>query len=92
MAANHSHGDVPDVPMHPMKSMQIYPRPDNVYEHKSSFNFDMMRSRIFTNRKKTYTDVYLGFAHIILGITVATITFLMTTLEDASAKFRSYFI
>ena len=86
------HGDTPDVPMHPKNSLALYPRPDNVYEHKSSFNFDMMRSRIFMNRKKTYTDSYLWMAHCILGIIVAMITFAMTTVEDASAEFRSHFI
>ena len=86
------HGNTPDVPMHPKHSLAQYPRPDNVYEHKSSFNFDMMRSRIFVNRKKTYTDSYLWIAHCILGVAVATITWAMTTVEDASAEFRSHFI
>lgn len=86
------HGDTPDVPMHPKHSLAQYPRPDNVYEHKSSFNFDMMRSRIFVNRKKTYTDSYLWIAHCILGVVVAAITWAMTTVEDASAEFRSSFI
>ena len=84
--------NVPDQPMHPKRSMAKYPRPDNVFEHKSSFNFDMMRSRIFMNRKKTYTDAYLWMAHAMIGITVATITWAMTTLEDWSAEFRSHFL
>lgn len=33
--------------MDPKRSFRVYPRPDNVYTHKSSFNFDMMRTRIF---------------------------------------------
>lgn len=80
------------VPMHPKKSLLEYPRRDNVYEHKHSFNFDMMRSRIFTNRRKTHTDMYLWIAHALIGISVATITWAMTTIEDASAEFRSHFI
>ncbi len=81
-----------DVPMDPRRSMAVYPRRDNVYEHKSSFNFDMMRARIFVDRTKTHTDMYLWIAHGLVGITVATITWAMTTLEDGSAEFRSHFI
>ncbi len=86
------HGGAPPMPMHPKKSFKEYPRPDNVYEHKSSLNFDMMRSRIFVNRTKTHTDMYLWLAHLILGVIIATITWAMTTLEDASAEYRSHFI
>ena len=89
--AHHGEGHV-DVPMHPKKSLSEYPRRDNVYEHKSSFNFDMMRTRIFINRKKTYTDSYLWIAHCLIGVIVATITWAMTTVEDASAEFRTKFI
>lgn len=86
------HGAGHDIPMHPKRSFAQYPRPDNVYEHKSSFNFDMMRTRVFLNRKKTHTDAYLGMAHCLIGVIVASITFAMTTVEDASAEFRSHFI
>ena len=53
-----------DVPMDPRRSLAEYPRRDNVYEHKSSFNFDMMRTRIFEDRSKTRTDMYLWLAHV----------------------------
>jgi len=52
----------------------------------------MMRSRIFINRKNTHTDAYLWLAHMILGVCVASITWAMTTVEDASADFRTDFI
>lgn len=78
--------------MHPKRSFAAYPRHDNVYEHKSSFNFDMMRTRIFVERKGTHTDMYLWIAHGILGIVVATITWAMTTVEDAAAEFRAAFV
>ena len=86
------HDHEPPMPMHPKRSMRIYPRPDNVYEHKSSFNFDAMRARIFVNRKNTKTDMWLWIAHGIVGIVVATITWAMTTVEDASSEFRSHFV
>ena len=82
----------PDVPMHPKRSFNSYPRIDNVYEHKSSFNFDMMRTRIFINRSGHNTSMYLWLAHGFIGIIIATITWAMTTIEDASAEYRSHFI
>jgi len=78
--------------MHPKRSLSIYPRPDNVYEHKSSFNFDMMRTRIFVNRKGAHTEAYLWIAHCLVGVFIASITFLMTTIEDKLAAFRQDFI
>ena len=72
-----------------MRSFHQYPRQDNVYEHKSSFNFDMMRTRIFLNRRKTHTDMYLWLAHLFMGVFMGTITFSLTVLEDSSAKFKS---
>ena len=92
MASHHKNHDEPVIPMDPKRSMAIYPRPDNVYEHKSSLNFDVIRTRIFMNRKGTHTDMYLWIAHVILGILIAIITWAMTTVEDKSAVFRTYFI
>ena len=51
-----------------------------------------MRTRVFVNRKKTYTDAYLWAAHGLIGIIIATITWAMTTFEDSAAEFRSYYI
>jgi len=52
----------------------------------------MMRSRIFMNRKNTHTDMYLWLAHCILGVVMATITFLMTIAEDMSAEYKADFV
>lgn len=68
--------------MHPKVSMAQYPRPDNVYEHKSSLNFDMMRTRIFVDRKGTHQEFYVAIAHGIIGFVVATIAWCLSTLED----------
>ena len=75
-------GSAPDVPMHPKKSLQLYPRPDNVYTHKSSLNFDLMRTRIFLDRKGTHTDVYVWLAHALIAVAVATIAWALAGLED----------
>ena len=78
-----------DVAMNPKRSFNIYPRPDNVYEHKSSYNFDMMRTRIFVNRKGANTEAYLWVAHCLVGVFIACISFAMTTVEDELAKLRA---
>ena len=78
-----------DMPMHPKRSMASYPRQDNVYTHKSSLNFDMMRAKIFEDRKGTHTDFYVWVAHIFIGFGTALIAFLLTVIEDASAEFRN---
>ena len=86
------HGDAPARPMHPKRSFHQYPRPDNVYEHKQSFNFDLMRTRIFLNRRKTFTDMYLWIAHLLCGIIMAFVTFSMTIIEDQSAEYKAEII
>ena len=78
-----------DKPMHPKKSMAMYPRPDNVYTHKSSLNFDMMRAKIFEEREGTNTDFYVWVVHIFIGFGTALIAFLLTVIEEASAEYRN---
>lgn len=77
------------VGMDPRKSFQSYPRKDNIYTHKSSLNFDMMRSRIFEDRNVKATEAYIWIAHALIGFLVGTIAFFLTLLEDNSAKYRS---
>ena len=75
--------------MDPRKSFHSYPRRDNIYTHKSSLNFDMMRAKIFEDRKVKGTEAYIWLAHAIIGFLVGTIAFFLTLLEDNSAKYRS---
>ena len=76
------HDGAPDVPMHPKRSPGTYPRKDNVYTHKSSFNFDLMRTRIFIDRKGTHQDVYVWLAHAIIAIFVSVIAWGLAGCED----------
>jgi hypothetical protein len=48
--------DVPQglIGMDPRKSLKIYPRMDNIFKSKTSFNYDMMRTKIFEERPKKY--------------------------------------
>lgn len=64
------------------KSFAQYPRPDSVYEQKSSLDFDMMRTKIFEDRRGTQTELYLWIAHAIIGFITGFIAFCMTYVED----------
>lgn len=81
---------VPDRPMHPKRSFHQYPRPDNVYTHKSSLNFDMMRSKIMVERRGTHMEVYVWIAHAILGIATGAVAWLLASLEDTFVAFRKH--
>ena len=83
-------GGAHDVPMHPMRSLALYPRPDNVYTHKSSLNFDTMRTRIFLERKGTNQDVYVWLAHGVIGTVVATIAWAIAGCEDWFVETRAH--
>jgi len=77
-----------DMPMHPKKSFSSYPRQDNVYQHKSSLNFDMMRAKIFEDRKGTRTDFYVWVAHLFIGFATALIAFVLAEMEEYAVEFR----
>lgn len=82
-----NHNEI-DKPMHPRRSFHKYPRPDNVYTHKSSLNFDMMRAKIFLDRKGTKMDAYVWLVHLITGLSVGFFAFLLSTCEDNLVEFR----
>ena len=70
------------VGMHARRSLEVYPRMDNIYKGKSSFNFDMMRTKIFEVRRGAKEELWLWFAHGLTGIIVGVIAFLMALVED----------
>ena len=82
---------VPEVaiPMHTRNSMFKYPRKDNVYKTKSSYNFDMMRAKIFANRRGTREEMWLWFAHGCTGMLVGFIAFCMAFCEDYLTHWKS---
>ena len=69
-------------------TMKIYPRPDTYYKNKSSLNFDMMRSKVYLERKNSKEGAYLWLAHCICGVIMAFLTFLLMFAEDNLTKFR----
>lgn len=51
MAGDHDdHGEV--VTMDPRSSLKVYPRKDNYFHGKKSLNFDMIKSKVFVERKR----------------------------------------
>ena len=77
--------------MNPRMTLKIYPRPDTFYRGKSSLNFDAMRSKIILDRS-SQGEVYLWAAHVLCGIFVAVLTFLLVTSEDKLTEFRTHFL
>ena len=40
-------GGAGEIGMDNRKSFKIYPRIDKIYTHKSSFNYDLLRAKVF---------------------------------------------
>jgi hypothetical protein len=78
--------------MDPMHSMRAYPREDNIFRTKTSLNFDMMRAKIFDERKGKglLDEVWLWIAHGICGVLVAFIAFGMSWCEHALIELRMH--
>ena len=69
--------------MNPKVTMRIYPRPDSYYKNKSSLDFDMMRSKIFVDRKGSSKEgAILWLAHVICGVLMGLIVFILSVCED----------
>ena len=71
------------------KSFREYPRPDTAYMGKSSFNFDMMRAKIFENRKGVHMEVFVWLAHLLVGLMVGCAAFILTIIEDELVQFKT---
>jgi chloride channel 7 len=76
--------------MDPRHSLKQYPRPDKVYQTKNSYNFEMMRSRIFVDRPYGKLEPYTRWIiHALIGILVGSIAFFMNIVEEFFAHLRS---
>jgi hypothetical protein len=98
LASTESQKDIPmlkkvektaQVPMHPRRSFNKYPRVDNVYKTKSSYNFDMMRTKVFFRRRGSKEEVWLWFAHFVTGVAVGTVAFFMSFCEDHLTRLKA---
>ena len=62
--------------MDPRFSNKVYPRRDNVFQHKKSLNFDLIRSKVFVDRDGDGFDTFaewVGYAivGVLTGFTAA---------------------
>jgi H+/Cl- antiporter ClcA len=80
------------VGMDPRKSLKIYPRIDNTFKTKSSFNYDMMRTRIFEERSNKNETIVIWFTHGLIGVFIGFVAFLMAVVEDEIILFKVEFM
>jgi H+/Cl- antiporter ClcA len=76
--------------MDPRFSLKVYPRKDQVYKTKSSYNFEVINSRVYVNRKKAgHEEVIKWSIHALIGLLMGTIGFLMSVSEEFFAKIHA---
>jgi chloride channel 7 len=78
-------------------TMEMYPRQDTYYRQKHSLDFDMMRSKIMIERPDNgQENIALWGAHVLCGVLIGVLAFMLTWLEDEITKYRAegvqYFI
>lgn len=69
--------------MDPRESVQTYPRIDEKFRKKHSFNFDMMKAKIFIDRGEPFSiSIWRWVVYFIIGLCVGTLAFFMAWFED----------
>lgn len=62
-------GEAQPVSMDPRMSQKIYPRRDNIFQHKKSLDFDLIRSKIMVSRQKDRCQVFMEWiAYSLVGV------------------------
>jgi hypothetical protein len=70
-------------------SMKNYPRRDSMYKKKDSLNFDMMRTKIFLDRKENkYEGAMIWIANLLCGVILGFICFMLVWAEDRIIEWR----
>ena len=86
--ASHNNG-APEVGMDPRFSLKVYPRKDNIFKHKSSLNFDQVRTKVYIERKRDKTDTLMEwFAFAIVGVLTGFTAAIMSNIEETVTVFR----
>ena len=87
--AHHGHDDAPPVSMDPRFSEKVYPRKDNIFQHKKSLDFDLMRSKLYVERKRDGCEIlmeWIGFA--LIGVLTGLTAAIMSNIEEKITEFR----
>ena len=62
-------GEEQPVSMDPRMSQKIYPRRDNIFQHKKSLDFDLIRSKIMVSRQKDRCQIMMEWvAYALVGL------------------------
>ena len=62
-------GEAQPVSMDPRMSQKIYPRRDNIFQHKKSLDFDMIRSKVMVSRRKDKCQTFMEWiAYALVGV------------------------
>ena len=65
--------------MDPRASLKMYPRMDNFFESKKSYNFDATRSKVYEDRKEPGSlEGSRWLAFFLIGLITGTIAFMMS--------------
>lgn len=75
--------------MDPRASLKIYPRMDNYFETKHSFNFDAVRARVYQERKEPKSlEGKRWLAFFLIGVITGAIAFVMSQIEDNIVEWK----
>ena len=81
-------GGAGEVAMDNRGSFKIYPRIDQVYTHKTSFNYDLMRAKVFRFRKENYSANFMHWlAFVIVGTFMGFTASIIVFIEDSLTEF-----
>jgi len=87
--AHHGHDDVAPVSMDPRFSEKVYPRKDNIFWHKKSLDFDLIRTKVFVERKRDGCEIIMEWvAFSIIGLLTGLTAAIMSNLEEKITVFR----
>ena len=82
-------GSGEEIGMDPRFSKKTYPRRDNIYLHKKSLDFDLVKSKVFVERERPHSVVlveWLAFA--LIGIFTGLTAAIMSNIEENITVFR----
>ena len=83
------HSDEPEVMMDPRFSLKVYPRKDNIFQHKKSLDYDTMKTKIFIDRKRGNMEIFMEFvAYAVVGILTGLTAAIMSDIEDRITIFK----
>jgi hypothetical protein len=79
--------------MDPRESVQTYPRIDDKFRKKHSLNFDMMKAKIFVDRREpTSVAIWRWVVYFFIGFITGLLAFVMARVEEALIEGRDHIL